>query len=37
MSKPEFVYVAFIRAKAEKVWQAPTSNEFSKRYWKEPA
>ena len=33
MSKPEFVYVTFIRTTPEKLWQALTSKEFSKRYW----
>ena len=33
MSKPEFVYVTYIRTTPEKLWQALTSREFSKRYW----
>jgi uncharacterized protein YndB with AHSA1/START domain len=32
MSKPEFVYVTYIRTTPEKLWQALTSSEFSKRY-----
>ena len=33
MSKPEFVYVTYIRTTPEKLWQALTSSEFSRRYW----
>src|SRR5215213_11539948 len=33
MSKPEFVYVTYIESTPEKLWQALTSSEFSKRYW----
>src|SRR5664279_223296 len=33
MSKPEFVYVTHIETTPEKLWQALTSSEFSKRYW----
>ena len=33
MSKPEFVYVTYIETSPEKLWQALTSSEFSKRYW----
>ena len=33
MSKPEFVYVTYIETTAEKLWEALTSSEFSKRYW----
>jgi uncharacterized protein YndB with AHSA1/START domain len=33
MSKPEFVYVTYIETTPEKLWQALTSSEFSKRYW----
>jgi uncharacterized protein YndB with AHSA1/START domain len=33
MSKPEFVYVIYIETTPEKVWEALTNSEFSKRYW----
>jgi len=33
MQKPEFVYVTYIRSTPEKLWNALTSSEFSKRYW----
>ena len=33
MSKPEFVYVTFIETTPEKLWEALTSSEFSRRYW----
>ena len=33
MRKPEFVYVTYIETTAEKLWEALTSSEFSKRYW----
>jgi uncharacterized protein YndB with AHSA1/START domain len=33
MSKPEFVYVTYIETTPEKLWEALTSSEFSKRYW----
>ena len=33
MSKPEFVYVTYIRTTPEKLWQALTSAEFSKQYF----
>ena len=33
MSKPEFVYVTYIETTPEKLFQALTSSEFSKRYW----
>src|SRR5258708_12505103 len=33
MSKPEFVYVTYIQTTPEKLWEALTSSEFSKRYW----
>ncbi|MCH8347331.1 MAG: SRPBCC family protein [Proteobacteria bacterium] len=32
-AKPEFNYVTFIDAPREKVWQALTEPEFTKRYW----
>jgi uncharacterized protein YndB with AHSA1/START domain len=31
--RPEFVYVTYIETTPEKLWQAPTSSEFSRRYW----
>jgi uncharacterized protein YndB with AHSA1/START domain len=33
MSKPEFVYVTYIETTPEKLWEALTTSEFSKRYW----
>ena len=33
MTRPEFVYVTYIETTPEKVWEALTSSEFSKRYW----
>jgi len=33
MSKPEFVYVTYIETTPDKLWQALTSSEFTKRYW----
>ena len=33
MSKPEFVYVTYIETTPEKLWDALTSSEFSRRYW----
>jgi uncharacterized protein YndB with AHSA1/START domain len=33
MSKPEFVYISYIETTPEKLWEALTSSEFSKRYW----
>ncbi|MGA7994441.1 MAG: SRPBCC family protein [Bradyrhizobium sp.] len=33
MPRPEFVYVTYIETTQEKLWQALTSSEFSKRYW----
>ncbi len=33
MPKPEFVYVTYIETTPEKLWQALTSSEFSRRYW----
>jgi uncharacterized protein YndB with AHSA1/START domain len=33
MSKPEFVYVTYIKTTPEKLWNALTSSEFSKSYW----
>jgi uncharacterized protein YndB with AHSA1/START domain len=31
--KPEFIYVIYIETTPEKLWEALTSSEFSKRYW----
>jgi uncharacterized protein YndB with AHSA1/START domain len=33
MSKPEFVYVTYIETTPEKLWEALTDSEFSRRYW----
>ena len=33
MPKPEFVYVTYIKTTPDKLWDALTSSEFSKRYW----
>jgi uncharacterized protein YndB with AHSA1/START domain len=33
MRKPEFVYVTYIETTPEKLWQALTDSEFSRRYW----
>jgi uncharacterized protein YndB with AHSA1/START domain len=33
MPKPEFIYVIYIETTPEKLWEALTSSEFSKRYW----
>ena len=33
MPKPEFVHVTYIKTTPEKLWDALTSSEFSKRYW----
>ena len=33
MHKPEFVYTTYIETTPEKLWEALTSSEFSKRYW----
>ena len=33
MRKPEFVYVTYIETTPEKLWQALTNSEFSRRYW----
>jgi uncharacterized protein YndB with AHSA1/START domain len=33
MSRPEFVYVAYIETTPEKLWEALTSSEFTRRYW----
>jgi uncharacterized protein YndB with AHSA1/START domain len=31
--KPEFVYVSYIETTPEKLWEALTGSEFSRRYW----
>jgi uncharacterized protein YndB with AHSA1/START domain len=31
--KPEFIYITYIETTPEKLWEALTSSEFSKRYW----
>jgi uncharacterized protein YndB with AHSA1/START domain len=31
--RPEFVYVSYIKTTPERLWEALTSSEFSKRYW----
>jgi uncharacterized protein YndB with AHSA1/START domain len=31
--RPQFVYVTYIAATAEKVWQALTDGDFTARYW----
>ena len=33
MPKPEFIYVTYIETTPEKLWDALTSSEFSRRYW----
>ena len=33
LRKPEFVYVTYIETTPEKLWEALTNSEFSKRYW----
>lgn len=33
MDKPKFVYVTYIRATPEKVWEAITKPEFTRQYW----
>jgi uncharacterized protein YndB with AHSA1/START domain len=33
MPKPEFIYISYIETTPEKLWEALTSSEFSKRYW----
>jgi len=33
MRKPEFIYVTYIETTPEKLWEALTNAEFSKRYW----
>ena len=31
--RPQFVYVTYIHATADKVWQALTDGDFTQRYW----
>jgi uncharacterized protein YndB with AHSA1/START domain len=31
--RPEFVYVTYIETTPEKLWEALTSSDFSRRYW----
>jgi len=31
--RPDFVYVTYIRTTPDKLWEALTSSEFSRRYW----
>jgi uncharacterized protein YndB with AHSA1/START domain len=33
MYKPRFVYVTYVATTAEKLWQALTDGEFTRRYW----
>ena len=33
MSKPSFVYVTYIRATPEKVWEALTKADLTEKYW----
>ena len=33
MSKPDFVYVTFIRTTSERLWSALTTPEFIRQYW----
>lgn len=33
MRRPEFVYVTYIETTPEKLWDALTSSEFTRRYW----
>src|SRR5689334_9270788 len=33
MSKPEFVYVSYIATTPERLWEALTQGEFTKKYW----
>jgi uncharacterized protein YndB with AHSA1/START domain len=33
MQKPGFVYVTYIKTTPERLWDALTSSEFSRRYW----
>jgi len=31
--RPEFIYVSYIETTPEKLWEALTSSDFTKRYW----
>lgn len=33
MPKPDFVHVTYIRTTPDKLWEALTSSDFSRRYW----
>ena len=33
MRKPEFIYISYIETTPEKLWDALTSSEFTRRYW----
>jgi uncharacterized protein YndB with AHSA1/START domain len=33
MRKPEFIYVTYIETTPEKLWEALTTSELSRRYW----
>ena len=33
MPKPDFVYVTYIKTTPDKLWEALTSSDFSRRYW----
>ena len=33
MPRPDFVHVTYIKTTPEKLWEALTSSEFSRRYW----
>jgi uncharacterized protein YndB with AHSA1/START domain len=33
MRKPEFIYVTYIETTPERLWEALTNSEFSRRYW----
>jgi uncharacterized protein YndB with AHSA1/START domain len=33
MPRPEFVYVTYIATTPEKLWEALTSSDFTRRYW----
>ena len=33
MDKPRFVYVSYVATTVEKLWQALTDGEFTRRYW----
>jgi uncharacterized protein YndB with AHSA1/START domain len=33
MSRPSFIYVTYINSTPEKVWQALTDPDFTRKYW----